>query len=42
MGGLKKPICRGGGVPKKGGLGHFVALSGGLARKKGWCFYEGG
>ena len=41
MGGLEKPIYRGG-LPKKGGLGQFVDLRGGLARKRGVVFLMGG
>ena len=38
---LGKPIYIGR-LPKKGGLGQFVGLGGGLARKRGWCFSGGG
>ena len=33
-----------GGLPKKEGLGQFAALrgEGGLARKRGWCFWGSG
>ena len=29
-------------MPKKGGLGQFVDLRGGLARKRGWGVFEEG
>ena len=31
-----------GGLPKKGGLGQFVNLRGGLARKRGDGIFDGG
>ena len=42
-GGLKNPIYRGE-LPKKGELGRFAALKGGLAKKQkgGWSFFFGG
>ena len=30
-----------GGLLKKGGLGQFPDLTGGLARMRGWCFWGG-
>ena len=42
-GGHEKPIYRGGGaLPKKGELGQFADLRGGLARKKRVVFLRGG
>ena len=41
MGGFTKNQYRGGGLPKKRGLGWFADLRGGLARKRGWCFRGG-
>ena len=47
LGSLKNPTFRGQftknqyrkwGFPKKGGLGQFVNLRGGLAKKREWCF----
>ena len=45
-GSLKNPIFRGGEIHERpiyrgivqGGLGQFVDLGGGLAKKRGWCF----
>ena len=33
---------RGGDCLKREGLGQFADLRGGLARKRGWCFWWGG
>ena len=42
-GGFTKNQYRGGGgLPKKGGLGYFAYLRGGLARKRGVVFLKGG
>ena len=43
QGGLKNPIYRGE-LPKKGELGRFADLKGGLAKKQkgGWSFFCGG
>ena len=38
----KTNIEGGGGLPKKGGLGYFAYLRGGLARKRGVVFLKGG
>ena len=38
----RKTNIEGGGLPKKGGLGYFAYLRGGLARKRGVVFLKGG
>ena len=30
------------GLPKRGGLEQFADLRGGLVKKRGWCFLNGG
>ena len=42
MGNSQKKTIYNGGIAKKGGLGLFADIGGGLAKTRGWCFFFGG